>query len=110
MNELDVEISILVNSAGKAHLNLIQNHTVDMCFFMINVNVNAMVFLSRYYGEKFLKKNQELVASGCHKRSAIINFSSIVAYTGEAQKLSLYSATKGFNRIFSLSLTADYAS
>ena len=76
---------------------------------MVNVNVNAMLFLSRYYVDKFVKKNKELEDKGINKRSAIINFSSIAAF-GSTNRFSLYSSTKSFNRVFSLSLTTEYES
>lgn len=53
LDNLNVEVSILVNAAGKAHLNPLHLHSIEMCFFMVNVNVNAMIFLSHYYSKKF---------------------------------------------------------
>lgn len=43
------DVCIVANVAGKAHVNPIHKHTVDICFNIINVNVNAQVFVSRYW-------------------------------------------------------------
>eukprot|EP00347_Sterkiella_histriomuscorum_P009091 403342553 len=111
LDSLDVEVSVLVNTAGKAHMNPFHKHTIEMCLFMINVNINSMVALCHYYSEKFLKRCEE---SGKTKRSAIINYSSVAAYhvyeTGNLPMagVSMYSATKSFNRLFSNSIEQDY--
>ncbi len=47
--DISQDICILANNAGKAHVNLIHNHSVEMCFNMVNVNVNAVMFVARYF-------------------------------------------------------------
>ena len=37
----DIDVCVLANNAGKAHANLIHDHSVDICFNMVNVNVNT---------------------------------------------------------------------
>ena len=49
----DLDVAVLANNAGKAHMNFIHDHAIDMCFNMINVNVNAMLFVARYYLARF---------------------------------------------------------
>lgn len=41
LDTLDVEVSILVNSAGKAHINPFHNHDLELCLFMMNVNMSS---------------------------------------------------------------------
>ncbi|CDW80855.1 steroid dehydrogenase [Stylonychia lemnae] len=113
-DNLDVEISIVVNSAGKAHVNPIHKHTIDMCFFMVNVNVNAMLFITRYFSAKFVdnyqrQREQFAQPNKPFRRSAIINISSISAL-GFGKQVSLYSATKAFDRVFSNTVAVDYES
>ena len=37
-------------------MNMIGDHAVDMCFNMVNVNVNAVMFVARYYLAKFKER------------------------------------------------------
>lgn len=71
---------------------------------MVNLNVNAMVFLSRYFADRFTKRNQLLNGKS---RCAIINYASINAIL-PSPKLSMYNGTKAFNRMFSNTLNLDY--
>jgi len=74
-----------------------------MCLFMVNLNINAMIFVTKYYVQKFLERRR----ANPHLRSAIINYSSINAIEPQ-DLLSMYNGTKGFNRLFSNTLYKDY--
>jgi short-subunit dehydrogenase len=93
---------VLADNAGKAHMNFIHDHAVDMCFNMLNLNVNAVLFLARYYLAKFQKRFEEQ-----GKRSAVINVSSIAALS-PGVKTTVYGATKAFDRIFSIGMQKEY--
>ena len=97
----DLDIAVLANNAGKAHMNLISEHAVEMCFNMVNVNVNAALFVARYYLGKFKERFE---SSG--KRSAVINVSSVAAIKPSA-KTVVYAATKAFDRILSLGMREE---
>ena len=97
LDQIKEDVCIVANNAGKAHMNPIHDHSVDMCFNMVNVNVNAVLFLSRYFFAKFKARFD---ASG--KRSAMINVSSVAAVY-PSPNVSVYSGTKAFDRLFSLS-------
>ena len=94
----DLDVAVLANNAGKAHMNFIHDHAIDMCFNMVNLNINAVLFVARYYLARFQKRFQEK-----GKRSAVINVSSISGISPSA-KTTIYGATKGFDRIFSLGM------
>lgn len=83
-------------------MNLIHDHTVDLCFNMVNVNVNAPIFVSRY----FLPIFKQRFESG-FGRSAVINVSSISALKPSG-KTTIYGATKAFDRLFSLGMEVEY--
>lgn len=117
MNELldkeleGLDVSILVNAAGKAHMNPFHKHSQEMTHFMLALNVHAMVAMSHYFVPKFLARRE----ARPQVRAAMINYSSAAGYSqneayGNAPwaGLSLYSATKTFNRSFSNSLQVDY--
>jgi 17beta-estradiol 17-dehydrogenase / very-long-chain 3-oxoacyl-CoA reductase len=94
----DLDVAVLANNAGKAHMNFIHDHAVDMCFNMVNVNVNAVLFVARYYLARFKDRFDKQ-----GKRSAVINVSSIGGISPSA-KTTIYGATKAFDRIFSLGM------
>lgn len=99
----DIEVVLLANNAGKAHMNPIHLHTVENCFALVNVNVNSMLFTAKYFLAKF---QQRFEATG--KRSAIINVASITC-TKVVPSLSVYAATKTFNLILSEGMALEYA-
>ena len=41
LDTITEDVCILANNAGKAHSNLIHDHSVEVSFNMININVNA---------------------------------------------------------------------
>ena len=70
---------------------------------MVNVNINAAIFVARYFLPKFKARFEK---DG--KRSCVINVASIGGkrpYEGN----SVYCGTKAFNRLFSLSMQKDCA-
>lgn len=91
----DLDICLLANNAGKAHARLIHEHSVEVCLEMVNTNINAQIFLSRYFLRRFQKR---WVTS--QKRSCVINVSSIAALKPMGM-VSVYGATKAFNRSLS---------
>ena len=70
---------------------------------MINVNINAAIFVSRYFLPKFKARFE---ANG--KRSCIINVGSMGSKR-PSERTSVYCGTKAFIRLFSLSLQKDCA-
>lgn len=103
LDTIDVDVCLLANNAGKAHYNLIHDHSVDICFNMVNVNINASIFMARYYLKKFTERwNRE------QKRSCVINVASVSALRASA-KTSIYAGTKAFNRLFSHGMTKEYS-
>lgn len=70
---------------------------------MVNVNINAQLFISRYYLAKFQKRWQDH-----HKRSAVINVSSISALSATGST-TVYASTKAFNRLFSHGMAKEYS-
>jgi len=64
---------------------------------MVNVNMNASIFIARYFSQKFKNRWEHH-----RKRSAIINVSSVGSLDA-SPNLSVYCGTKAFNRLFSLS-------
>ena len=74
---------------------------MESLFNMVNVNINAPIFVARYFLPKFKARFE---TSG--KRSCIINVSSIGGkrpYPGN----SVYCGTKAFDRLSSLSMEKD---
>lgn len=70
---------------------------------MINVNINAAIFMSRYYLKKFTERWEKE-----QKRSCVINVSSVTALRASA-KTSIYAGTKAFNRLFSHGMNKEYS-
>lgn len=101
LDTIQEDVCILANNTGKGHANPIEAHTVDMCFNMVNVNINAMLFISRYFIPKFKAR---FAKAG--KRSAVINVSSISALGASASTV-VYGSTKAFNRMFSLGMEQE---
>ena len=103
LDTITEDVCLLVNNAGKAHANPIHEHSVDICFNMINLNINGSVFIARYFIKKFLDRFEQKKT-----RSAIVNLSSIAAIhpTGGT---SIYGSTKAFDRIFSLNMRKEYS-
>ncbi len=83
-------------------MNLIHDNSVDICFNMVNVNINTVIFMSRYYLKKFTERWEQQ-----GKRSCVINVSSISALRASA-KTSIYGGTKAFDRLFSLGMKKEY--
>ena len=61
----------IVNIVGIWHYNLIHDISVNISFMMVNFNVNAKIFISRFFITKFKKRFDERKL-----RSAVINLSS----------------------------------
>lgn len=53
LDSIKEDVSILANNAGKAHVNPIHKHSLELLFNMVNVNVNAQIFMSKYFLERF---------------------------------------------------------
>ena len=102
LDTIQEDVCVLANNAGKAHMNLIHDHSVEMCFNMVNVNINAMMFVARYYLKKF---NERWTKD--HKKSCVFNVSSVGGLRASG-KLSVYCGTKAFNRLFSLGMKKEY--
>jgi short-subunit dehydrogenase len=100
----DLDICIVANNAGKAHANSLDKHSVEMIFNIINVNVNGVTFIARYYAEKFRARYQ---ATG--NRSALINVASIAAVGDGSQNTSVYAGSKAYDRLLSLSMVKEYS-
>lgn len=49
----DLDVAVLANNAGNAHMNLIHDHGVDKCFNLVNININGVMFVARYYLSRF---------------------------------------------------------
>lgn len=97
LNEINEDVCVVANNAGKAHANPLAQHSVDIIFNMVNVNVNASIFIARYFSQKFKNRWEHH-----KKRSAIINVSSVGSLEPSGA-LSVYCGSKAFNRLFSLS-------
>lgn len=72
-----LDVSILVNSAGKAHMNPFHKHTQELTQFMLALNVHAMVAMSHYFVPKFLARRE----ARPNVRAALVNYSSVAAYS-----------------------------
>ncbi len=103
LDTIDEDVCLVANNAGKAHMNLIHDHSIEMCFNMVNVNVNAAMFVARYYLKKFTERWTHE-----KKRSCIVNVSSVTALRASG-RTSVYGGTKAFNRLFSLGMQKEYA-
>jgi NADP-dependent 3-hydroxy acid dehydrogenase YdfG len=49
----DIEVVLLANNAGKAIMDPIHKYTVENCFGLVNVNINAVLFNAKYFLSKF---------------------------------------------------------
>lgn len=83
-------------------MNPIHLHSVDMSYNMVNVNINAVLHMSRFFLPIFEKRFKDH-----KKRSAVINVSSVAAL-GAQPMTTVYGATKAFDRIFSLGMQKEY--
>lgn len=99
----DIDVVLLANNAGKAHMNPLHLHTIENCFSLVSVNINAVLFNAKYFLTKFKARFED---SG--KRSAIINVSSITALK-VVPTLSVYAASKTFDLILSEGMALEYS-
>ena len=91
------DVDILVNNAGIARNNLVHMLTEEEIDSSLEINLKAVLLLSR----EFLKKNKK-------KGGAIINIASVLAVIG-APLGSLYGATKGAVLAMTRSLAMEWA-
>lgn len=92
----ELEIGLLVNSAGFAHTGPFLDMPPDDMTRMINLNMRAPVLLSRAYGPAMRDR----------RRGGIIFLSSVAGFAGTPQ-WGLYSATKAFNLLLGEALAAE---
>lgn len=95
----DKDVSVLVNNVGCCFYGKMDSHSIWDIMRQINVNVNAQTYLTRFMLPRLLKR----------QRSAIMDISSVCGITNGDAMLPIYSATKAYNRSFSLSIQKAYA-
>jgi 2-deoxy-D-gluconate 3-dehydrogenase len=84
LDKLNGEIDILVNCAGISIRGECENFPIDNWEKVMNVNANALFFLSQYAGREMLKKGS----------GKIINIASMLSFFGSGGSIA-YSASKG---------------
>lgn len=99
-NELikDLEIHGLVNNSAIAYDDIVSNIKIDLLKKMFDVNVFAVMLLSKLMIRKAILNNNSL---------SIVNISSISAHTGY-KGLSMYASTKGAVESFSKGVAREW--
>ena len=98
-----LDVSVLVNNVGKANARFIHEHTPEMIFQMIHVNICSQTFMSVFTIPLFLGRFEKQ-----GKMSAILNFSSSSQYDFNP-RIAIYAATKAYNYAFSECMRKEYA-
>ena len=91
-----MDIGILVNNVGTSDMKNIDEFTPEEISDVINVNCTSMAGLTSILLPEMKKR----------KKSAIINLSSFLG-SSPSPYVSLYSATKAFNTLFSQSISEE---
>lgn len=92
----DLDVGLLVNSAGYAISGEFLNNSLDNELDMVSVNINAPLVLSHYFGNKMKDK----------RKGGIIFLSSIMAFAG-ASDWANYNATKAYNLLLAEGLAQE---
>ena len=101
INRLGLSIDILVNNAGVMTYGFFDKLPLDEEIGEIYVNVVSPVYLTHYFLNKMLKKNQE-------NQGWILNVASNVALMPACPFKAVYGGTKSFLAKFSLALSHEY--
>lgn len=95
----NLEVEVLVNNAGVYHDKDFLDDTATFTELILNLHIHVPVMLAYYFGKEMANRH----------RGYILNMSSVTSNYG-AQRMSTYSTTKGFLRLFSRSLYIELKS
>jgi short-subunit dehydrogenase len=93
-----LDISIVVNNAGIDCLELFQEMDTKLVYDMVNINVNAVAYLTKLYMSKLNKRQSP---------TAVICLSSL-AGTKAMSYFNVYCATKAFVEMFCESMNKEH--
>lgn len=96
LKEKHIQVEILVNNAGQGQKGKFHEIPLDRHTEIIQLNVTALVALTKLFGDDMLKRN----------RGRILNIASVVSKT-PAPEFSVYAASKAFVLSFSEALTKE---
>mmetsp|Transcript_8309 Transcript_8309/g.10936 ORF Transcript_8309/g.10936 Transcript_8309/m.10936 type:complete len:719 (+) Transcript_8309:360-2516(+) len=89
-----LRVDILVNNAGICHYGKLVDMTPDQVKSVLNINTASVAALSQLYGNDMKKR----------KRGRIMIVSSIMGMLPSGPGISLYAATKSFQRSLAISM------
>lgn len=87
-----IAVEVLINNAGVYHDKDFLDDSAGFTELILNLHIHTPVMLSYYFGQEMLKRS----------KGYILNMSSVTSNYG-IQRMSTYSTTKGFLRLFSKS-------
>lgn len=91
-NEKQLEVEVLINNAGVYHDRDFLDDSAGFTQLILNLHIMTPVMLQYYFGQDMLKRH----------KGYVLNMSSVTSNYG-IQRMSTYSTTKGFLRLFSKS-------
>lgn len=87
-----IVVEVLINNAGVYHDKDFLDDSAGFTELILNLHIHTPVMLSYYFGQEMLNRH----------KGYILNMSSVTSNYG-IQRMSTYSTTKGFLRLFSKS-------
>lgn len=87
-----IAVEVLINNAGVYHDRDFLDDSAGFTELILNLHIHTPVMMSYYFGQEMVK----------HHEGYILNMSSVTSNYG-IQRMSTYSTTKGFLRLFSRS-------
>lgn len=91
------EINIFIYNAALSYIGYYEKSSTENNIQMTNANMNTPMNLAHYLGNKMLEK----------KKGAIVLMASLAGFQGSGY-LSVYGATKAFNRVFAEGLWYEW--
>lgn len=91
-SEKQLEVEVLINNAGVYHDCDFLDDSAGFTQLILNLHIMTPVMLQYYFGQDMLKRH----------KGYVLNMSSVTSNYG-IQRMSTYSTTKGFLRLFSRS-------
>ncbi|OBR06751.1 Short-chain dehydrogenase [Colletotrichum higginsianum IMI 349063] len=104
------QIDVLVNAAGIAQFQLLQNTSSQTARELVDTNLMGTIFMSRYMAQRMKRRRADrdvLLTMSFHLQACIINIASLLAEKG-SPGTSVYAASKagiiGFTHALSVEL------
>ncbi|KAJ0165166.1 3-oxoacyl-[acyl-carrier-protein] reductase [Colletotrichum tanaceti] len=104
------QIDVLVNAAGIAQFQLLQNTSSETARKLVDTNLMGTIFMSRYMAQRMKRRRADrdvLLTMSFHLQACIINIASLLAEKG-SPGTSVYAASKagiiGFTHALSVEL------